>query len=266
MFFKTKSFAVKFIEAFGYSEGAGVNRAGRRSYHALSFRLAAEDTVFYWRDSSVRVEKGDVCFVPAGLPFSRSTKRDEVMVVHFELFGADFSNVEIFSPEDPEVYRALFAELLAVYESNRPDRDCICTSILYRILGAICCEKATDAEGQNVSLIRDAVKYMEEHYCDEALTVPYLASLCHMSEVYFRKLFQREYGTSPKKYITALRIKKAVCMLESHYFSLEEVAERTGFCDAKYFGTVFRRVTGQTPAAYVSDSCPMPSRWDAEIK
>ena len=265
MFFNSKTFAVKFIEAFGYSEGPGNNVVRGRSYNALSYRLEAVDTSFDWKGSRAEVGAGDICFTPARLDFTRTTQRDVVLVVHFELYGADYADIETFSPTDPEAYRMLFEELLAAYEKNAPDRDCACSALLYRILGLICTEKAEEVEeSRDRARIRVACERIDSHYCDPDLTISSLARPCGMSEVYFRRTFEGEFGMSPKKYITSLRIKKAVSMLESNYFTLAEVAERTGFCDAKYFGTVFHRVTGRTPAKYVADKCAMKSRWDVQ--
>ncbi len=264
MFFKTRSFAFRFIEAFGYTD-TGRHRAGRRNCCALSFRLKAVNTVFEWKGGRAEVETGDICFAPAGLEFSRTTEHDAVLVVHFELFGADFANIEIFTPSEPRKYQALFEQLLATYEKNAPDRDCACSSILYRILGEICVEKADESrESRELARIRPAHQYIQSHYCDADLTVTRLAALCHMSEVYFRRNFEKEFGVSPKKYITALRIRKAISLLEAHDFTVAEVAERTGFCDAKYFSSVFRRVTGKTPSRYGIEICQIKSRWGSE--
>jgi len=265
LFFKTKSFAVKFIEAFGYSDGAGGSVVRGRSYNALSYRLEAVDTSFSWEGGHARVEAGDICFAPSRLAFTRTTQHDVVLVVHFELYGADYADIETFSPVDPEAYRTLFEELLETYEKNAPDRDCACSALLYRILGLICTEKDEEVEeSRDRTRIRAACERIDAHYCDPDLSISSLARLCGMSEVYFRKTFEREFGMSPKKYITSLRIKKALSMLETNYFTLAEVAERTGFCDAKYFSTVFHRVTGKTPAKYVADKCAMKSRWDVQ--
>lgn len=261
MFFKTKSFAVRFIEAFGYTD-MGRHHTDGRNCCALSYRLEAEETVFEWKGGRAEIGVGDICFAPAGVGFSRTTKHDAVLVVHFELFGADFAGIEVFTPSEPETYRELFQQILETYEKNAPDRDCACSAILYRVLGKICVEKADgNGESREFARIRPACEYINAHYCDADLTVAQLAALCGMSEVYFRKTFEREFGISPKKYITSLRIKKAASMLEADYFTLAEVAERTGFCDAKYFSTVFRRVTGQTPARYGIAPCLMKSRW-----
>ena len=251
MFFNSKTFAVKFIEAFGYSEGPGNNVVRGRSYNALSYRLEAVDTSFDWKGSRAEVGAGDICFTPARLDFTRTTQRDVVLVVHFELYGADYADIETFSPTDPEAYRMLFEELLAAYEKNAPDRDCACSALLYRILGLICTEKAEEVEeSRDRARIRVACERIDSHYCDPDLTISSLARPCGMSEVYFRKLFKSYARCSPIKYITSVRLKNAELLLKYDFLTLRECAAQCGFSSVQYFTRVFKAKYNAAPAEY----------------
>lgn len=261
MFFQSDSHALRFLEAFGYTEGSGVNRVNGRNYCALSFRREATDTVFETTGGKVSVRTGDLLFVPARLGYVRRTAHDSVFVAHFQLFGENYATLESFSPAEPEKYAALFNRLLCIYEEGRADNLLMGTAILYEILASICLEKASVAPVSADWLkIRPACERIRSGYCDPSISVAELATLCGMSEVCFRKIFEREFGMPPRRYITDLRIQKAIAMLSSPYYSLSEIAEKTGFCDAKYFGTVFRRFTGMTPAKFSVSPCQMDAR------
>ena len=71
-----------------------------------------------------------------------------------------------------------------------------------------------------------------------------------MSEVYFRKIFKAEYGTSPQKFIIKLRMQKAVELIETGDYSLKEVALMSGYKDYKYFSAEFKRLFGVSPSEH----------------
>ena len=75
-----------------------------------------------------------------------------------------------------------------------------------------------------------------------------------VSPAYYRREFNRVYGTSPKEYFDALRIQYAKSLLETGYFSQKEIAMRCGFADVAYFRTVFKRKIGKSIRQYLADT------------
>lgn len=70
---------------------------------------------------------------------------------------------------------------------------------------------------------------------------------------YLRKLFQKEMGLTPLKYMTDLRMKKAKSMLLADWmreYSVAEVATECGFSDALYFSRVFKKYYGCSPSEF----------------
>jgi len=51
-------------------------------------------------------------------------------------------------------------------------------------------------------------------------------------------------------YLTNLRLEEACVALHYGDASIEEVAEKTGFCDRAYFSRIFRARMGIAPARY----------------
>ncbi len=79
----------------------------------------------------------------------------------------------------------------------------------------------------------------------------FLASLCGISTVYFRKLFPRISGCSPITYIHRLRITKAKRMLESDCERISEIALSLGYPDIYTFSKTFKKHTGLSPTQYM---------------
>lgn len=55
---------------------------------------------------------------------------------------------------------------------------------------------------------------------------------------------------SPADYVRLIRMQYAARMLKEGEHSITEIADMTGFCDAKYFREVFRKHFGVSPSEY----------------
>ena len=71
-----------------------------------------------------------------------------------------------------------------------------------------------------------------------------------MSDTYFRKLFYKVFNTTPLSYINSLRIERAKALLSELNSTVDQVAQKSGFSDAKYFSTVFKKFVGVPPSKY----------------
>ena len=74
-----------------------------------------------------------------------------------------------------------------------------------------------------------------------------MAAEVGMSYSYFSRSFRRVAGTSFRKYLNVIRIRKAEQMLAAGGDSITEVAMRCGYNSPSYFINVYRAVTGKTP-------------------
>ncbi len=97
------------------------------------------------------------------------------------------------------------------------------------------------------------IKVNRQNFWNPELSIEELAKKIGVSPAFFRREFNRVYGTSPKSYLDALRIQYAKTLLETDYFSQKEISYRCGFSDVGYFRTVFKRKIGKSIKAYLSD-------------
>lgn len=99
--------------------------------------------------------------------------------------------------------------------------------------------------------IAPALEYIAD-FENRDFTVANLASLCSVSEVWFRKQFRRATGQSPLDYINTERIKQACALLNNgQESSIASVAYQVGFHDPLYFSKIFKKLVGCTPSDYV---------------
>ena len=57
-------------------------------------------------------------------------------------------------------------------------------------------------------------------------------------------------GLGVNDYINRVKIEQAMQMLASTDLSVTEVSERTGFSSSRYFSTLFKQFTSETPTSY----------------
>lgn len=96
----------------------------------------------------------------------------------------------------------------------------------------------------NHARISPALRFIEAHF-SENLPVRVYAEQCRLSESYFRRLFSETMGISPLDYRNLLRFHEAKKLYRQN-FSLQKIAEHTGFSDAGRFSKAYKQATGST--------------------
>jgi AraC-like DNA-binding protein/mannose-6-phosphate isomerase-like protein (cupin superfamily) len=97
--------------------------------------------------------------------------------------------------------------------------------------------------------LRPLFRYLGEN-CEDAIQVQKAARICAMSESHFMSFFKQVTGSSFMKYLNHYRVARAQSLLTETDESLASISQKVGFCDQSYFGIVFRKVVGTTPAIY----------------
>lgn len=82
------------------------------------------------------------------------------------------------------------------------------------------------------------------------LSVEDLAERAAMSPRNFARIFMKETGMTPLKYIDQIRLERAVRLLEDTVYPMEMVASESGFASAEQLRRVFRQRMGITPIEY----------------
>jgi transcriptional regulator GlxA family with amidase domain len=82
------------------------------------------------------------------------------------------------------------------------------------------------------------------------LTVEALAAHAHMSVRGFARAFRREVGVTPAAYVEAVRIERAVELIQTTAVGSEQLAAACGFGTPETFRRAFRRRLGVSPNEY----------------
>lgn len=107
----------------------------------------------------------------------------------------------------------------------------------------------SEAEGSSAKM-REILQYIHKHFHEKGFTIQDIADHVALSETYLCSLFKKQRAGTVKEYISSLRVEKAKELLLDKELKLYEVADRTGFADANYFTTFFKKYVGCTPSEY----------------
>ena len=91
-----------------------------------------------------------------------------------------------------------------------------------------------------LSRINRVLNFMNEHF-REPLTLPQLAAKANLSVCEFGRVFKKQYGITPIKYILELRLNESMRLLHYSNLSIAEIAYTVGIEDSNYFSKIFRK-------------------------
>ena len=101
----------------------------------------------------------------------------------------------------------------------------------------------------NDALINRCQVWVAENYATPS-PVAAMIEVSQLPERSFMRRFREATGLTPLDYVQALRLEEAKQMLETGDQAVEAIANEVGYEDASYFGRMFRRKVGLTPAQY----------------
>ena len=105
------------------------------------------------------------------------------------------------------------------------------------------------AQAADLQPIRELVAWISEHL-DADLSVPVLAKRAGMSDRNFSRVFSRQVGATPARFVARLRLQAAKARLEATIDNVETIASRAGFGDGEALRRHLRSEIGATPRLY----------------
>ena len=91
------------------------------------------------------------------------------------------------------------------------------------------------------------IKYIEDNYYSNNLNINDIAERLEVTSSYMSKLLKKETGLSFIDYLTNIRIKKAMYIMQDPTIKIYDVAELVGYSNQYYFSRAFKKITGVSP-------------------
>ena len=91
--------------------------------------------------------------------------------------------------------------------------------------------------------------FIDNNYADN-IDLDNIADEANFSKFHFIRQFKKIYGKTPHQYLMAVRIEKAMLLLQKD-IPVSEVCFAVGFESLSSFSGLFRRIVGVSPSSYL---------------
>lgn len=142
-----------------------------------------------------------------------------------------------------------FAQVIADVREERPNPHLVSVH-LHMLLAQLALLTSESVKSDLERAIQDSAAYIETHFADKEVSVPFLAHRAALSTCYYLRKFKEYQSATPHQYLQEVRLRAATKQLMTTSRSIEEIAETCGFCNTSHFIMSFRKSTGMTPLQF----------------
>jgi len=201
------------------------------------------------KSNNFRVEKGNIVVIPPFCAHSTTGENLESIYVNGDFFNLfAFSEPVILRDDAKENGNALVHIIESSKYGGTEYLSALCNAYAQFILQNI---RLDTGVGVAVSKI---VNEITENFHFVDLSLEKLLINSGYAEDYIRHHFKKITGKTPVAFLTNVRIKHAMHLINIYKstLSLCEIAEKCGYQDYSYFSKKFKRVTGMSPQSFAN--------------
>lgn len=123
---------------------------------------------------------------------------------------------------------------------------------LHAIMQRVCQKAPAEAKGGGQSSAEQLRVYINNNL-ESLRSLDELSEFIGLSPSQVIRIFSREFGITPMKYVHIQRIERAEYLMRMTQLTIAQIADRLGFADARHFATVYRKLRGISPNRYRID-------------
>ncbi|MDY6314571.1 MAG: helix-turn-helix transcriptional regulator [Clostridia bacterium] len=196
---------------------------------------------FLFDGKSVVADCDNPIYIPSGASYKNESLSDSAALM------INFDDSRMFAEISPlpKIGRVLFEELFSRIESlsvlSGISAKSEIMSVLYELFSVV-----FKRDGSSAAIFNSAAEYMGSCIGRTDTTVASVAAHLNVSCTYLNRIFLKNCGMTPFKYLTKLRMEKAAAHL-SVGFSVGETAELCGYGDIYQFSRAFKKYYSCSP-------------------
>ncbi len=158
-------------------------------------------------------------------------------------------SVSVITTRHSALYKSLMYNLIDAFEKYKDSPlPVYCAAYeMFNTLSNNC--RIEQKNNSDIGFIKNSIKYLEDCTLPQK-SIKEIAEGCNISISYYERLFKNYAGVSPTEYRHIHRINQIKMFLQEGKISLDEAAEKMGYCDSGYLCRFFKKQTGMTPKEY----------------
>lgn len=249
------------IGSFRYDGGY---RLARDSYDSFLMMYILKGTCFVTVGShTMQAMAGQLILLDCYAPHAYGTDSGfEALWIHFDgpMARSFYETIvsekgSLLYPAHPDAIRRSLYNIYDTFRSRAPiAEDQISGAITNILTDLLSSENTQQVSGKTQIGISEAISHINKYFY-KSITLQELADIAALSPYYFSRVFARETGMTPHKYLISTRMANAKFLLKTTLMSVKEIAFRSGFTDESGFCTAFKKQEGMTPKEYRSSNC-----------
>ena len=237
---------------YEYNEvGYSHKRSGGTTY-LIAYTKSGQAEMFY-EGQKYTIMPGSLVFIHLANPSLIEALHSPWEIYFMHIYGSDIDDIYRTFVKSHGYY---LANIDAEFFINCVQKvhDCVVNEIdLYNISGQLYLMlmgllKLSD-DRKITELVSRAVDYLNHHFM-ENINIEALAKELFVSKSFLIREFYKNTGTTPKQYLTNIRLQKARLLLVHTNMTVRSVAEESGFGTEKNIFYAFRKELGTTPTAF----------------
>jgi len=143
-----------------------------------------------------------------------------------------------------------YLKIFDLIENEQPSYQLISSGHLIKLIGLlIASQKEEGLQGDKIAETIEKIRFLIREQVETDIVMQDIAADFNMGYSYFRKMFKKYTGVSPKQYHLQLKIVRAKGLLLNTDMSVKEVCYTLGFQSTSYFSRIFKQKMGITPVS-----------------
>jgi AraC-like DNA-binding protein len=215
---------------------------------------------------NLKIQPGQVAFLYSGLEHSfRSLGKSNAE----QIIG--FVECDIWEKNSPQRISITSLPALEIFDGNRFLKELLFyalitphLAILNSLSSLICLSLWDGIENSRLSMLSklsaknrttldlrvlQSIKFMEERYFEE-IELTEICLYISVNPRTLQRLFLKEFGFSPKKYLSFIRVKESLNLLKNSEMPISKIALEVGFGNFARYVEAFLGFIGKTPSEY----------------
>lgn len=238
------------IACFIFESNPDVMKAKRTLKYSRATLIKQGKFDFFTDNQKYQVKSGDLIFAFKGESiYAAADNGSEYMYIDFEGLRAEELFKRFYITVNNRIFSGFDGLIPLWHESisraSETNIDLASESILLYTFSRLNVVPNVKNE-----LINKIIELTEENFTLPELNVAEVAKELSYNAKYISHVFKEKMGVSYVEYLTNLRIKYAISLLDNGIDSVKNVAFLSGFSDPMYFSTVFKKIVGTSPRNY----------------
>ena len=230
-----------------------------KTYHLFHYVLSGKGQLVY-DGTTYNLKAGDYFYIaPGDQPYYHPDPKDPWTYEWIGIGGSNASRlielagISASRPVQTDKGRELKRFFDGAYASQKHEKGSFTLEALSCVYGLFAKISQPESPVSQVSAKRNhieaAKEFIDNNFAFD-ISVEDVAKSVGVSPNYLSNIFNELESSSPKRYLTKVRMEKAAALLRQGRHKIKEVAAMVSYSNQLHFSTAFRKYYGTSPASY----------------